>query len=570
MKKNVSLSKEQTFLIVGALLIGILAGAANHLFVTSYESIYLHAVKPFTEMGPAVLAPILFGAALLIGISKIPFAPSDLLGFGFPKFIEKINLGSGIIRGREAFARAIASVVTLGFGGSAGQEGPIAQIGGAIGSATGERLGLSKSNIRTFIACGTAAAIAATFNAPITGVMFSEEIVLLRNLRSATFIPIVISSATATAISYFLKGSKPLFDMLEMPGFTIEAFSVRDLALFFVPLGIVTGFFAVGFMKMFSVTEDLFSKIKDRKIRLFSGAIALGAVALVSPDILGNGYEYVQEILTGNPPLVALAVIVLLKPVATSVTVGSGWPGGLFAPAIFMGAATGGMFAKVLSTFVSAPAGIASACATIGMGAFLAAITHAPLTSIFLILEITHSYQIIVPVMSCTVISWMLARAFAGGSIDVLELKKEGVEIGDIESESLHSLRVRDVMRTNPETIEENTKLRKIIEDVPQSKFTTFPLVDSQGLLSGIVSIQDFRQWLFREDLKDLILVKELATLNVTTVCPDDNLYEVVKVLGQKPAEILPVVESKGSRKIVGILSRRDVIEAYNNAVGEG
>lgn len=566
MKNIRSVPKEQTFIITGSLLIGILAGAANHLFVNSYENLYRFAVEPFADRGVALLAPIAAGAVLLIGISKIPFAPSDLLGFGFPRFIERINLGSGVIRGKEACVRALASVVTLGFGGSAGQEGPIAQIGGAIGSATGEWFRLSKSNIRTFIACGAAAAIAATFGAPITGVMFSEEIVLLRNLRSATFIPIVISSASATAVSYFLKGSSPLF---EIPSFTIEAFSARDLAFFYLPLGIATGLLAVGFMKMFSATEDIFSKIKDRKTRLLLGAAALGSMALLSPAVLGNGYDHVREILTGNPALPALAAIVVLKPVATSVTIGSGWPGGLFAPSIFMGAATGGTFAKIMSIFTPVSGSASSVCATIGMGAFLAAVTHAPLTSIFLIIELTHTYQIIVPAMSCTVVSWMIARALAGGSIDVLELKKEGVEIGDIENESLHSLRVRDVMITNTETVEENAKLRKLVEHIPQSKFTTFPIVDSDGLLSGIVSIQDFRQWIFQEDLKDLILVKELATLNVTTVCPDDNLYDAVKILGQKPAEILPVVESENSRKIVGILSRRDVIEAYNKIAAE-
>ncbi len=567
MKKNGSVSKEQTILITGAVLIGIAAGVVNHLFVTSYESLYELAVKPFAEGGVRLFLPLFAGAALLFGISKIPFAPSDLLGFGFPRFIEQINLGSGIIRGREAIARTVASVVTLGFGGSAGQEGPIAQAGGAIGSALGARMGLSKSNIRTFIACGTSGAIAATFNAPIAGVMFSEEIVLLRNLRSATFIPIVISSATATAVSYFLRGDRPVF---EMPDFSGQAFNLHELAIFYLPLGIVTGVLATGFIKMFSATENLFLKIGDRKLRLFSGAAILGGLAIASPDTLGNGYEHVQEILKRELALVPLALIFLLKPVATSVTVGSGWPGGLFAPAIFMGAATGGLFSKLVSTFTTAPGNVPAVCVTVGMGAFLAAITHAPLTSIFLILEMTHSYQIIVPAMACVVTSWTLARALAGGSIEMLELKKEGVEISGIESENLHSLRVRDVMRTNIETIDENTSLRKLIEHLPKSRFTTFPIVDSGGMLSGIVSIQDFRQWLFQEDLKDLLLVKEFATLEVTTVRPDDNLYEVVKILGQKPAEILPVVESKESKKIVGILSRRDVIEAYNNALAEG
>ncbi|WP_462137884.1 chloride channel protein [Candidatus Mycalebacterium sp.] len=565
MKKNGSLSREQTFLITGALVIGIAAGGVNYLFTAFYDEIYIRAVQPFIERGVWLFAPLFVGAALLIAVSKIPFAPKDLLGFGFPRFIERINLGSGIVRGREAIVRALASIITLGFGGSAGQEGPIAQTGGAIGSAVGRRMRLSKSNIRTFIACGTAAAIAATFNAPITGVMFSEEIVLLRNLRSATFIPIVISSASATAISYFLKGNTPLFDI---PDFS--AFSLSDLAVFYLPLGIVTGLLAAGFIKMFSATENLFQKIGDVKIRLFTGAAILGCTALLLPEVLGNGYEHVQEILTGNTTLLVLAAILLLKPLATCVTVGSGWPGGLFAPAIFMGAAAGGTFAKALASIMSTPAGIAPVFATVGMGAFLAAITHAPLTSIFLILELTHTYNLIVPAMVCIVTSWVVARALSGGSIEALELKKEGVEISGIENESLHSLRVRDVMRTTIETIDENTSLRKLIEDLPASKFTTFPIVNADGELSGIVSIQDFRQWLFQEDLKDLLLVKEFATLDVTTVCPDDNLYEVVKILGQKPAEILPVVETRGSKKLVGILSRRDVIEAYNKAVAVG
>lgn len=565
MKKNRSLSREHTLLITGALVIGIAAGCVNYLFTAFYEEIFTGAVQPFIERGVWLFAPLFAGASLLIAVSKIPFAPKDLLGFGFPRFIERINLGSGVIRGREAIVRALASVITLGFGGSAGQEGPIAQTGGAIGSAVGGRMRLSKSNIRTFIACGTAAAIAATFNAPITGVMFSEEIVLLRNLRSASFIPIVISSATATAVSYFLKGSTPLFDM---PVFS--AFSLSDLAVFYLPLGIATGLLAAGFTNLFSATQNLFQKIGDAKIRLFSGAAILGCIALFSPEVLGNGYGHVREILSGDIPLLALAAILLLKPLATCATVGSGWPGGLFAPAIFMGAATGGTFSKAAAFFISTPAGLVPVCATVGMGAFLAAITHAPLTSIFLILELTHTYHLIVPAMVCVVTSWTLARALAGGSIEALELKKEGVEISDIENESLHSLRVRDVMRTSIETVDENTSLRKLIEDLPQSKFTTFPIVNAERELSGIVSIQDFRQWLFQEDLKDLLLVKEFATLDVTTVCPDDNLYEVVRILGQKPAEILPVVESKGSKKIVGILSRRDVIEAYNNVVAVG
>ena len=562
------LSREQTLLIVGAILIGTVAGLVNHIFSTSYENLYRFAVKPFERGGATVFIPLFAGAGLLMLISSIPGASRDVLGFGFPRFIEKINLGSGVVRIREAAARALAAAVSLGFGGSAGQEGPIAQTGGAIGSAIAEKMRLSKANIRTFIACGTAAAIAATFNAPITGVLFSEEIVLLRNLRSATFIPIVISSATATAVSYFIRGGEPLFGV---PGFAEDTLNMRDFALFYLPLGAIVGVAAAGFMKIFSATEDVFSKVGNTKVRLAMGAAALGALAMASPEVLGNGYKHVKEILDGGVAPAVLLTVALLKPLATCVTVGSGWPGGLFAPAIFMGAATGGAFAGMMSKLVSASGGsISTACATVGMGAFLAAITHAPLTSIFLIIELTQSYQAVVPAMVCTVVSWSLARALTGGSIDVLALKKDGVEISGIESESLHSLRVKDVMRTEIVTVDENTKLRKLIEDIPSSRFTTFPIVDSDGLLSGIVSIQDFRQWLFQEDIKDLILVKEFATLDVTTVRPDDNLYDVVKILGQRPAEILPVVEAAGSRKIVGILSRRDVINAYNKAVSEG
>ncbi|MER3445953.1 MAG: hypothetical protein C4291_03570 [Candidatus Dadabacteria bacterium] len=247
-------SNEYTFFIFVAILIGFLGELTNFAFIESYQFIYSKAVMPLWG-SPFVIVSTIGGGLILILLSFI-FPPSEALGYSFPKFLERINLKGGVLKPKETIAKTVASCVTLGFGGSAGQEGPIAQIGGAVGSFVGQILRISRNKIRVFVACGVAAGIAATFNAPITGVLFAEEIALLRDFKIESFVPIVISSAIGTITSRALRGDTPIF---RVPLYRLVSY--KEL-FFYATLGLVTGLLASGFIKLFYWTKDTFVRLE--------------------------------------------------------------------------------------------------------------------------------------------------------------------------------------------------------------------------------------------------------------------------------------------------------------------
>lgn len=553
-------SNEYTFFIFAGILIGLIAGVANFAFVEAYGFVYFNVIIPYWG-SPLVIIPVLCGGLVLFLLSFI--FPNDVLGYGFPKFLEKITLRGGILKPKETIAKTLGSCVTLGFGGSAGQEGPIAQLGGAIGSLIGQTFKVSRSKIPVFVACGVSSGIAATFNAPVAGVLFAEEIALLRDFRIGSFLPIVISAAVGTIVSRALRGNEPIF---KVPPY--EFVSIKEL-LFYMAFGLILGVFASGFIKLFFIVKDVFSKAKiPSRLKPLLGGFIIGVIGVFFPYVLGNGYEHVEKALMGELPLLVVLGLIFLKPLATSITIGSGWPGGMFAPSIFIGAAMGNAFGKLVGFILSSPVALSGAYATVGMGTFLAAMTQAPLTSIFLVFEMTQSYQVVIPIMISSVLGSLATRLLVGGSLESLELGKAGINIEEeIGGRIIHLIQAKDIMKRDVETIPEGMTLRELVEYIPQSHYTTFPLVDERGNLTGIISIQDFRKWIFEESIKDLVVVKELATLDVVTVTPEDTLYTVFKKWEKKPVEILPVVESNDSKKIVGVLSRKDVIAAYNRAL---
>jgi len=553
-------SNEYAFFIFVGIFIGVLAGLANYVFVETYSLLYGTVVAPYWS-SPYVILPLLSGGVVLMLLAYI--FPGDVLGYGFTKFLEKINLRGGILKPKETIAKALGACVTLGFGGSAGQEGPIAQLGGAIGSFMGQIFKVSRSKIPVFVACGIAAGIAATFNAPVAGVLFAEEVALLKDFRIGSFLPIVISAAVGTVVTRSLRGNDPIF---VVPPY--QFVSVKEL-LFYAVFGILLGFFSAGFIKLFFMVKDAFARIKrNSRLKPVLGGFIVGVIGVFFPYILGNGYDQVDKVLQNELPLLIIVGLIFIKPIATTITIGSGWPGGMFAPSIFIGAAMGSVFGTLVESILASPVPLSGAYATVGMGTFLAAVTQAPLTSIFLIFEMTQSYQVVIPIMISSVLGSVTARLLIGGSLESLELNKAGIHLEEeVGGRIIHVLRARDIMRRDVETIPEDMTLRELIEFLPQSRFTTFPVVDDKENLVGIISIQDFRKWIFEESIKNLVVVKEMATLNVVTVNPDDTLYTVLKKWEKKPVEILPVIESKTSKKVIGALSRKDVIAAYNNAL---
>ena len=562
---------ENTFMVILALLIGVLAGVCNFLFRRAIEFFHWLVMEQGLQMFNisfehwsasrflVVLFPVT-GALLLIPFG-IFFARD--MKFGFSSFLAQVNLRGAKIPGRTIITRGLASAITLGTGGSAGQEGPIAQIGGAVGSKFGQGFKVSGNRLKVLVACGVAGGIAATFNAPIAGVFFAHEIVLLASFELSSFTPIVIASGMSTVVSRALLGNEVVFSV---PPY--QAGSLWQLLLYAL-LGVVVGVLASGFIGVHMQIKTLFDKIRlPRLTKPILGGFLVGVIGIALPQVFGNGYEFMDQFLHGEGTILLFLALILFKAVATSITIGSGLPGGMFAPVLYLGAVTGGGFGKIAASLFPALAIQPGAFALIGMGAFLSAATHAPMTAIFLLWEMTSSYEVIVPIMLACVIGTTICRHFQKDSLDTIELSRAGIDLSaGKERNIMKSIKVGEVMVKTPETIPEWMTLRQFSEFISNTRHTNFPLINAEGELSGIISVQDFLGVVFEKDLLDLIVVKELATNDVTTVSAGENLDEAMRKIGYRNIEQLPVVAQNNSRKLIGLISRRDMVSAYNRAL---
>jgi len=563
---------ENTFMALLAVAIGIAAGLGNYGFRKAIDLIHWLVIEQGSEFFAisfeqwsssrfwSVLFPI-SGALLLIPFWI--FFPKDMKS-GIPTFLERVNLKGAKVPGRLMFTRGLACAITLGTGGSAGQEGPIVQIGGAIGSQIGQAFKMSGNRLKVMVACGVAGGIAATFNAPIAGVFFAHEIVLLSAFKLTSFTSIVIASGISTVVSRALLGN--------LPALRVDVYPLAHSweLFFYAILGILIGGLAVLFIDFHYRVLDHFAALKlPRLVKPLVGGALVGAIGIVFPQVFGNGYEFVESIvLRGEGLLWVLAALVVAKTVATSITLGSGMPGGLFAPALFIGATTGGAFGKLLSWLFPGMIGLTGTYALVGMGAFLSAAMHAPITAIFLLFEMTGSYDVIIPIMLSCVISTAISRHYKSDSLDTVELSRAGIDLeAGKERNIMKALRVGDVMTRDPESIPENMTLRQFNQFMVSTRHTNFPLVNRNGELTGIISVQDFAGAVFEGDLLDLVVVKELATLDVITVYEDDNLDSAMRKIGYRNIEQLPVVDKESRRKLLGIISRRDMVSAYNRAL---
>ncbi len=498
---------------------------------------------------------------LLVG-PLIYFFAREAKGHGVPEVMEAVALRSGIIRKRVVFIKSLASAICIGTGGSVGREGPIVQIGSAIGSTIGQELKVSADRIRTLVGCGAAAGIAATFNAPIAGSMFALEIVL-GDFGLATFSPIVISSVAATAVSRYFLGDAPAFIV---PAY--ELISAWELPLYAI-LGLFCALVGVTFTKVLYRLEDMFDGLKfPEYLKAFLGGLILGAMALVFPHLLGVGYEAIDLALMQKLSWWLMFLLVLCKILATSITIGSGGSGGIFAPSLFMGAMAGGFFGAGVHAIFPGMTASPGAYSIVGMGAVVSATTHGPLSAILILFELTGGYKIILPLMIACIIGSMASGQFLKESIYTLKLSRRGVNIrAGKEVNVLKSISVKDVMNPAVETIRENLSLGKFAEKISKSKHNSFPVVDDEGNLTGMLSFLDYHGAVFDENLKDLVVVKDLATKEVVTVALDSNLYSALETITSKDFSILPVVSPDNPLKLLGVLSRRDIIGAYDKAV---
>jgi CIC family chloride channel protein len=561
---------EDLYMLLTAVVIGLLAGSGNIIFrhmISFFQGIFYGDTSEFaleTFKNAPIWKIVLIPAAggLMVGLISISFKFAK--GHGVPDVMRAMALNRNISP-LVALIKTVSSAITLGSGGSAGREGPIVQIGAAIGSGVGKLLSFSSNRMRTVAACGAAGGLAATFNAPIGGAMFAAE-VLLGEFGLKTFSPIIISSVIATAISRAYLGHEVTFDAP-----IYELVSIFELPLYGV-LGLVCAVVGVVFIRTFYFIEGKFEHLAIPSwTKPAIGGLMMGCVALASPEVMGVGYDTIMNVLHGHQLGAFLIIIVALKIIATSFTLGSGGSGGLFVPSLFIGAVTGGFFGWAAHIIFPASTAGSGAYALVAMSAMLSATLRAPMTAILIIFEITQSYTVILPLMLTAIVANLAAEKLEKESIFTWVLTKQGVRIKKgVEEKILESIHVKDVMFTGVTSFRENTPFRDILAGIQSAPHMHFPVLDSNNCLIGMISLVDIKEVLFEQGLEDIVVAGDICTReNVIYLEPENTLTEAMEKLGKKDLEALPVVENTPEGlKFLGLLRRGDLIIAYNKRAG--
>jgi CIC family chloride channel protein len=414
-------STEHTFMVIVAIIIGIAGGFGavgiqflikffKELFwgTDEYTIQYLSTLPLYVKIG----VPVLGG--LIVGII-VHFFSSEAKGHGVPEVMEAIALKNGIIRPRVVISKLFASATYIGSGGSVGREGPVIQIGSAVGSTVGQFLKVNPQRMKVFVACGAASGIAAAFNAPVAGALFAVEIIL-GDFAVAQFSPIVISSVMATVVSRHFLG--------DFPAFVVPVYHLLS-PLELIPysvLGLLAGFISILFIKVLYGMEEFFDSWKTNDmVKAMLGGLGIGLLALWMPEILGVGYETMNNALLGKMAWQVMLILIFVKVFATSLSLSSGGSGGVFAPSLFLGTMTGGFFGDMVLQYWPGLSGGPGAYALVGMGAVVAGATHAPITAILIIFEMTNDYKIILPLMIATTIATLISSKLQKESIYFLQ-----------------------------------------------------------------------------------------------------------------------------------------------------
>ena len=559
---------DQNMLILAALL-GFLAGFASTFFrwmIEFFESIFsvkgfsLAGIPPQTYPFLLPLMPMLGG--LFIGLI-CKYFPNAVKENGVHQVMYSVALNDGKVRKRTIASCAVTSSITIGSGGSAGREGPTVQIGAAVGSTIGQLLHLSTERMRVLVGCGAAAGIAASFNAPLAGVLFALEIIL-GDFAIHTFSPIIIASVIGTVTGRALEGNEVTFNV------PVHELVHPTEIIFYLALGMLCGIVARLFTFMYFYIQQVFEeKLKTADIyKPAIGGLIVGMISIFMPQILGNGYDVMEQALTGQMFWGLAFLLVFMKIICTSITLGSGGMGGVFAPSLFIGAMVGTAFGSSVHFIFPTLSASAETYSVVGMGAVAGAVMQAPLTNILMLFELTNDYTLILPIMATCIAASYTYQRFTKHSIYMQNLLNKGINIRHgREASIMNSIKVRDVMSTEVTTIAQEMPFRKILEAISYSKNFYFPVLDNKGDMTGILSFSDIREVIFEEQLGDLLVAGELANPKVISLTPQQNLNEAMEIFSQLDVDQLPVVRSEDKLKVIGMLTRSEMMASYNRAI---
>jgi len=562
---------ENTILLGFAVAIGLAGGlgvvAFYRLIDLAYWVLSLTPAVFLTQSGILAYRPLLTGMGLTFAYLIMRGPGRGHEGLNVPDVQRAVAREGGRLPIRPTLARTAASAVTMGSGGAAGSEGPVAVLGAALASFLGRAFRFDPARTKIMVAAGAAAGISAAFNAPLAGAFFALE-EILGSLAVGAFPPVVVASVVAAVVSHSFLGNNPAFPIPEEYGYALQ----RELMIFYPFLGVIAGLVGVLFVRVFFGMETLVRKAQGPRWTVaFLGGLLVGVLVLLSKGMLvGHGHLAVHLDVFGGMSWTSLALLALGSILATSITLNFGGSGGVFTPSLYVGAATGGAFGVALTGLFPGLGLRPEAYALVGMGAVVAASTSAPITGMLLVFEMTNDYEIVLPLMLTTVIANLVARRLEPDSLYSGWLRRRGERLQHgADRDVLAGLRVADAFDPAPQVVGETAPLGQLLGHLGTGAFTDLPVVDEQRRLIGIIPIADLGRLAGEPREKTSALVASQVAIPAETVAPDDSLLEAIRRMGVRGAPSIPVVD-RATGHLLGLVSRAHVLALYERAVAGG
>lgn len=570
--RNIS---QRNFVVILSFLVGLLSGFAAVILKNTIHWVKVVLVGHFESFNFNILYLAYPMIGILITLLYVKFFVKESLAHGITKILYSISKNGGRLKRHNSYSSIIASSFTIGFGGSVGAEAPIVLTGASLGSNLGRFFKMDYKTLTLLMACGAAGGIAGVFKAPIAGLVFALEVLML-NLTLASIIPLLISAVTAASVSFFFLGKDVEFNfVMEMP------FNMSNIPHYLL-LGIFTGFISLYFTRGLVGVEKKFSHITNPYTRWLIGGFLLGGLIFLFPPLYGEGYSTITSLLMGQEHeiiqntlfqdfgssswilLLFLGLIIAFKFFATGATNGAGGVGGTFAPSLFLGGVAGFFFAR-LNNMLGLHMIPEVNFTLVGMAGVMSGVMHAPLTAIFLIAEITNGYQLFIPLMITSTIAYLTIYYFEPYSIYTKRLADKGELITHEKDKAVLTLmRLDRVVETDFHSVTPNTTLGQLVQVVSKSKRNIFPVLNEGQELLGIVLLEDIRGIMFDSEKYSEVKVSDIMTMPPAYIQMDDNMEVVMQKFESSGAWNLPVLNK---RKYVGFVSKSKIFSVYRRVL---
>ena len=574
--------KDKHFILILSFMVGILTALAASLLKFLIEYIKHFLTENFDSTGVNWLYLVYPVVGILLTGLFIRNVVRDDISHGVTKILYAISRRQSRIKRHNTWSSLFASAITIGFGGSVGAEAPIVLTGSAIGSNLGSVFKMEHRTLMLLVGCGAAGAVAGIFKAPIAGLVFTLEVLMI-DLTMGSLLPLLVSSVTAATVAYILHGTEAMFEFHMDEPFLMERIPAVLL------LGILCGLVALYFTRTMNKIEGVFRRYSNPYIKLLIGGAMLSILIFMFPSLYGEGYDTIHMLLNGigaadwdkvmdnsifygygNLLLVYLALVVLFKVFATSATNGGGGCGGTFAPSLFLGCIVGFVFSHFCNGYSLAPV-VADNIpeknfALLGMAGMMSGVMHAPLTGIFLIAELTGGYDLFLPLMMVSVSAYLTIMIFEPHSIYSMRLAQKGELVTHHKDKSVLTLmNIESVVETDFEQVHPENDLGEMVKVISKAKRNMFPVVDARGILLGVVMMDDIRNIMFRQELYHRFTVGRFMVVPPARINIDDSMEEVMRKFDETKAWNLPVVDEEGKYK--GFLSKSRVLNTYRQTL---